>query len=186
MSVKYPVIPWLAMMTLGWGFGRHINDHAAGKTRITPARVMLLSAVIGLAVFVVARGFNSYGNMFLPRAGDDWQQWLHVSKYPPSLTYAALELGLMAFFLWVMMRLEPIIGVRETGPLLVLGQTAMFYYLVHRFVFDVLSVHFGLHGVGTLGTTYAVAIGMAAVLFPACLWYRRFKQENPTSLLRYL
>jgi len=27
------------------------------------------------------------------------QQWLHVSEYPPSLTYAALELGLLCVIL---------------------------------------------------------------------------------------
>ena len=37
MIVKYPVIPWLAMMMLGWVFGRHIVRFAAGKSRVQPA-----------------------------------------------------------------------------------------------------------------------------------------------------
>ena len=185
MSIKYPVLPWLAMMMLGWCFGRHMNKHAAGKTGLTPGRVMLIAGLAGLAVFAVARWHNGYGNMFLPRSNDTWQQWLHVSKYPPSLTYAALELGLMCLLVSAMMRAEPVIGVRENGLLLVFGQTAMFYYLVHRFVFDSASTYFGLHDVGTITTTYAVAIGMTALLYPACRWFRSLKAAHPDSFLKY-
>lgn len=185
MSIKYPVLPWLAMMMLGWCFGRHMNKHAAGKTGLTPGQVMLVAGLAGLAIFTVVRWFNSYGNMFLLRADNTWQQWLHVSKYPPSLTFAALELGLMCLFLAAMMRLEPVIGVRENGLLLVFGQTAMFYYLVHRFVFDVAATYFGLHDIGTIATTYVVALGMMAILYPACRYFRSAKAAHPQSMLRY-
>lgn len=185
-SIKYPVVPWLAMMALGWVFGRHMTEHASGKTQVTPGRVMLVAGLASLAVFAVVRGLNGYGNMFLLRADDSWQQWLHVSKYPPSLTYASLELGLMAVVLALMLKLEPVLGVRENGLLLVLGQTAMFYYLVHRFVFDATAHYGGLHGAGTISTTYAVGIGMIIVLYPLCRWYRSFKSAHPGSFLRYL
>ena len=185
-SIKYPVVPWLAIMALGWVFGRHMTEHASGKARTSPARVMLVAGLAALAVFAVVRGFNGYGNMFLIRTDDSWQQWLHVSKYPPSLTYAALELGLMALLLAMMLKLEPILGVRELGPLLVLGQTAMFYYLVHRFVFDATAHYFGLLGIGTISATYTVGIAALVVLYPLCRWYRSFKAAHPQSLLRYL
>jgi uncharacterized membrane protein len=184
-SIKYPVIPWLAMMALGWVFGRHMTEHASGKARATPAQVMLISGLVALAVFAVVRGLNGYGNMFLLRADDSWQQWLHVSKYPPSLTYATLELGLMALVLAVMLKLEPVVGVRENGLLLVLGQTAMFYYLVHRFVFDATANYGGLLGVGTLSATYLVGVAMIAILYPLCRWYRSFKAAHPGSFLKY-
>jgi len=185
-SIKYPVIPWLAIMALGWVFGRHMTEHASGKARVSPGSIMLVAGLAALAVFAVARGLDGYGNMFLHRADDSWQQWLHVSKYPPSLTYASLELGLMAVILAAMMKLEPIIGVRPNGPLLVLGQTAMFYYLVHRFVFDATAHYGGLLGVGTLSTTYIVGIIALVVLYPLCRWYRSFKAVHPESVLRYL
>jgi uncharacterized membrane protein len=185
-SIKYPIVPWLAMMALGWVFGRHMTEHASGKARLAPGQIMLVAGLASLAVFAVARGLNGYGNMFLYRADDSWQQWLHVSKYPPSLTYASLELGLMAVVLSVMLKLEPAIGVRQNGPFLVLGQTAMFYYLVHRFVFDASASYGGLLGVGTISATYTVGIVALVVLYPLCLWYRSFKAAHPKSLLRYL
>jgi len=183
--IKYPVLPWLAIMVLGWVFGRHMNNYAAGKTKISPASLMLASGIAALAIFVVVRGMNGYGNMLLPRADNSWQQWLHVSKYPPSITYVSLELGLMCVFMWVMMRLEPLIGVRENGPFLVFGQTAMFFYLIHRLVFEIPATYFGLRGTGTIATTYEATAVMLLVLYPACLWYRSFKAAHPQSILKY-
>jgi len=185
-SIKYPVVPWLAIMSLGWVFGRHMTRFTNGSARRTPAQVMFVAGLAALAVFAAARGLNGYGNMFLLRADDSWQQWLHVSKYPPSLTFASLELGLMALGLSAMLSLEPLIGVRKNGPLLVLGQTAMFYYLVHRFVFDATAFYGGLLGIGTISTTYIVGILMLVALYPLCRWYRGFKAAHPRSFLRYL
>jgi hypothetical protein len=123
--------------------------------------------------------------MFLPRADNSWEQWLHVSKYPPSLTYYTLELGLMGLFLWAMLKIEAVIGVRENSPLLVFGQTAMFFYLVHRLVFEVPATYFGERGAGTILTTYEVWIVLLVVIYPACRWYRSFKAAHSQSLLRY-
>jgi uncharacterized membrane protein len=184
--IKYPVIPWLAMMALGWAFGKHISRAAAGQTRFTTERVLAVGGIILLAVFVVVRWNAGYGDMFLHRADGSWQQWLHVSKYPPSLTYAALELGLLWVSLAALMRLEPKIGVRPNGVLLVFGQTAMFFYLVHRLAFEVPATYFGLRGAGDLSTTYVAAAVMLVVLYPACRWYRTVKAAHPTSVLKYL
>lgn len=185
LSVKYPVVPWLAMMMLGWAFGRYMNRYSGAHVSTSPARVMLISGIALLAIFFVVRNFNGYGNMFLLRGDDSALRWLHVSKYPPSVSYASLELGLMCLFLYVMMTLEPIIGVRENGLFLVLGQTAMFYYLVHRLVFDSLATYAGLREFGTITATYTIALGMVIVLYPACLWYRKVKAAHPDSVLKY-
>ena len=115
-----------------------------------------------------------------------WQQWLHVSKYPPSLTFYALELGLLFVCLWFLATIEPRIGVRPNGPFLVFGQTAMFFYLVHRLVLEVPATYFGLRGAGDLTTTYVVAFVLLLLLYPACRWYRTFKAAHPDSFLKYL
>ncbi len=129
LLIHYPFIPWLAMMMLGWAFGRHILQFNAGKTNIKPINILLVSGIVFMTVFVIVRACQGYGDMFLHRADNSWQQWLHVSKYPPSLTYYGLELGLLALCLALMMKIEPLIGVRPNGLLLVFGQTAMFFYL---------------------------------------------------------
>ena len=187
LAIKYPIVPWLAIMVLGWVFGRHMVRFDLGKTRVAPTTVLLIAGVCALAVFVALRMSPAgYGDMFLPRTSDSWQQWLHVSKYPPSLTYYLLELGLLALALTAMMKLEPLIGVRRNGPFLVFGQTAMFFYLAHRLVLEVPATYFGLRDTGDLTTTYVVAAAMLVWLYPACRWYRSLKAAHPTSFLRYL
>lgn len=186
LSIKYPILPWLAIMTLGWVFGRHLIRHAAGLSAVSGKKVLWWCGAVALAIFVIVRGINDYGNMFLPRADASWQQWLHVSKYPPSLTYAALELGILFLCLAYLRTIEPKIGVRENGPFLVFGQTAMFFYLVHRLAFEIPATYFGLRGVGGLGTTWAVGAVTLVLMYPACRWYRTFKAAHPNSILKYL
>jgi uncharacterized membrane protein len=187
LAIKYPIIPWLAIMVLGWVFGRHMVRFDIGKTTVKPTTVLLVGGLCAIALFIALRlSPAGYGDMFLPRTNDTWQQWLHVSKYPPSLTYYSLELGLLALALWVMIKLEPMIGVRQNGPLFVFGQTAMFFYLAHRLVLEVPATYFGLRDTGDLTTTYVVAAVMLVWLYPACRWYRAVKSAHPTSFLRFM
>lgn len=183
--IKYPAIPWLAMMMIGWAFGQHISRAAADQTRFSTRSVLLVGGLLLLATFAVVRAHAGYGDMFLHRVGNSWQQWLHVSKYPPSLSYTSLELGLTFVALAVMMWVEPRIGVRPNGPLLVFGQTAMFFYLAHRLLFEVPATYFGLRGVGDLSTTYLAWAAVLVALYPACRWYRVLKSTHPESALRY-
>lgn len=183
---KYSLFPWLTMMVLGWVFGRHMLQWDAGKTRLSPIRLLTIAGAVALVVFAVVRAQQGYGDMFLNRADDSWQQWLHVSKYPPSLTYYALELGILWLSLALLMKIEPIIGVRPNGVFLVFGQTAMFFYLVHRLVLEVPATYFGLRGAGDLSTTYIVAVILLVLLYPACLWFRALKAAHPNSFLKYI
>jgi uncharacterized membrane protein len=186
LLIHYPFIPWLAIMMLGWVFGRHIVEFNAGKTNIKPMKILLIAGVLSLILFVVVRYFQGYGDMFLHRADNSWQQWLHVSKYPPSLTYYSLELGLLALSLALLMWIEPFIGVRENGPILVFGQTAMFYYLLHRLVLEIPATYFGLRGFGDISTTYIIWALMLVPLYITCRWYRDVKKAHPDSFLKYL
>jgi uncharacterized membrane protein len=186
LSIKYPLFPWLAVMILGWVFGRHLIRHAAGLSTVSGKKVLWFSGVAALTIFAVVRGLNGYGNMFVFRADSSWQQWLHVSKYPPALAYCCLELGILFLCLALLRTIEPKIGVRENGVFYVFGQTAMFFYLAHRLAFETPATRFGLRGIGGLWTTYAVAFVALLLLYPACRWYRAFKKAHPTSFLRYV
>jgi uncharacterized membrane protein len=185
LMIHYPFIPWLAVMMLGWVFGRHILQFNAGKSSVSPGKVLLVAGSLALIIFVVVRAFQGYGDMFLHRADNSWQQWLHVSKYPPSLTYYSLELGLLALCLSLLMKIEPLIGVRPDGPFLLFGQTAMFFYLVHRLVLEIPATYFGLRGIGDISTTYIVWAVMLVPLYLACRWYRKVKTSHPDSVLKY-
>jgi len=183
---KYPILPWLAITILGWVFGRHLIRFAAGQSKVSGRNVLWICGTAGLLVFVVVRGINGYGNMFLYRADNSWQQWLHVSKYPPSLAYYSLELGILFLCLALLRTIEVRIGVRENGVFYVFGQTAMFFYLVHRLAFETPATYFGLRGFDGLAATYGVAAVMLVLLYPMCRWYRTVKAAHPRSILKYL
>lgn len=129
----------------GWVFDRHKLRDAAGATRVTGKAVLWISGVAGLVVFAVVRGFTGYGtNVPAPRRrAPSWQQWLVVSQYPPSLTFAALELRLLFSCLATLRVLEPRIGVRQNGVFYMFGQASMFFYLVHRLALEIPATYFG-------------------------------------------
>lgn len=178
--VSYPLLPWLAIMCLGWVFGRYLNDLKVPDNKLPqPITVLTISGIISLCVFAGVRWFNGYGNMMLTPEVGNWMDFLFVSKYPPSLSYTAQQVGLLCLILAGMIGLEKKIGVRANGILLVFGQTSMFFYLIHRVVLEGLAQWCGLRGFGGLGTTYIVSIVFLALLYPVCRWYRSYKKEHP-------
>lgn len=187
LVIMYPLLPWLAMMVLGWVFGRYLLLFREGKTTIDPVRLLLGLGFSALLAYFIIRYFNGYGNMLLYRDDNSWQQWLHVSKYPPSASFTFLELGLMSIILGIMMYVEPMIGVRQNGVLLVFGQTAMIFYLVHRIILTGSGTYGGLRDASDLQTSYIVSIIFLIILYPFCLWYRSFKSRHMDSIwLKYL
>lgn len=187
--VGYPVLPWLAMMVFGWVFGRWLlvrREAEDGESQA--ARLLIGTGVALLAVFLVMRGFNTFGNEHLYRLDGSLVQWLHVSKYPPSAAFTALELGLMCVILGGLFLLQRREGddVNLDNPVLVFGQTAFFFYVLHIFLYETSSRLLGLHMEAGLGTsTLAMVIGLV-VLYPVCRWYRGFKAAHAGTVLRYL
>jgi uncharacterized membrane protein len=187
MVIKYPLLPWLAMMVLGWVFGRYLLSYKDGSIKTGPVTLLLAAGMISLIAFVLVRYNNAYGNMFLYRDDNSWQQWLHVSKYPPSAAYTLLELGIMSIIMAIMIWAERLIGDRPNGVLLVFGQTAMIFYLVHRLILEGTATYGGLRHFTDLSTTYLITFFMLIMLYPFCLWYRGFKAKHVHSIwLRYL
>jgi uncharacterized membrane protein len=187
LKIVYPLFPWLAIMVLGWVFGQYLARYRSGaQVLLSPVRLLCGTGLILLGLFALVRGTNDYGNMFLLRQDGSLVQWLFVSKYPPSLSFMSLELGLMFLCLALFMVVENIVTVRKNGPLLVFGQTALFFYLVHRLVLEGIAHWFEYRGFGNLEETYITATVMLVALYPLCLWYRKAKQSHPQSLLRFI
>ncbi len=187
MVIMYPLLPWLAIMILGWVFGRYLLSYREGNASISPVRLLLSLGIVALISYFIIRYLNGYGNMLLYREDNSWQQWLHVSKYPPSASFIFLELGVMSIILGLMIFIEPIIGVRQNGVLLVFGQTSMIFYLVHRLFLTGSGTYGGLRDISDLNTAYIVTIIMLILLYPFCLWYRDFKARHRDSIwLKYL
>lgn len=185
--VMYPMTPWLAMMMLGWAFGQHLVARRRSGRGLAPAPLCALGGALSLAVFAAVRAWNGYGNMDLPRRDDSWVEWLHVSKYPPSLSYASLELGIMALCLAALFALQGRMErVSRWNPILVLGQTALFFYLIHIHLLGVGAAALGLIQHGSLRETWLGALAVVIALYPACLWYRGYKAAHPRGWPQYV
>jgi uncharacterized membrane protein len=189
-TVLYPALPWLAQLALGFAFGRHLLGCPPGREgRLRAARLLAGAGLAALVLFAAVRGLDGYGNMGLHRDDGSLVQWLHVSKYPPSLSFAALELGLMGLCLGGLLLLE---GRRARppwrgSPVLVFGQTALFFYVLHLPLLGAAAT-FLTGGIGRRGLpeAYAAAALALLALYPVCRLYRAWKSAHPRGLAQYL
>ncbi|KAB7727564.1 DUF1624 domain-containing protein [Rudanella paleaurantiibacter] len=200
--VGYPVVPWLGIMLVGYGLGPLFEKPLHERKR-TLARL----GVGALVLFVGLRLPNVYGD------GSPWSvqatplftvlSFINVSKYPPSLLYSLLMLGIALLLLaWAD-------GVSNTVSrvLTVYGAVPMFYYILHWYLVHLLLLgllvlqgfslsnlnpapfSFGRpKGSGVeLGWVYLVWAGVVIGLYPLCKWYGRYKAEHPEKgWLRYV
>ena len=167
----YPLIPWIAVMATGYGFGTILLHEPAQRQRWL-FRVGLNMVV----VFFLLRFSNLYG---------DAKQWssqstgfltllsmLDCTKYPPSLCYLLMTLGPAAMLLALLDRaVQPPYppaaggeGRREEGhlvrvlrPILVFGRVPLFYYLIHLPLIHGLAVAANLIRFGHANWLYGAA-----------------------------
>ena len=127
--VAYPALPWFGIMAVGFGVGGVFARPAAQRN------LMLLAGGLAmLAAFALLRGFNLYGDPSPWTAQADATRtvlsFLNVTKYPPSLLYTLVTLGLV-------LSLAPVLDL-VGGPfgrmLHVFGRTPLFTYLLHLYI----------------------------------------------------
>ncbi|MEZ6036490.1 MAG: heparan-alpha-glucosaminide N-acetyltransferase domain-containing protein [Planctomycetota bacterium] len=174
--VLYPILPWLAVMLLG-----HVVGQIAATRGIAP-RSWALAGVASLLVFAALRAIDRFGNMGLHRRDGSWLEWLHCSKYPPSLTFLSMELGLMALCIAAMMAWSrACVG----GPgavwraLVTLGRVPMFFYLLHLLLIGGIALSGLVPGHrGTWLVSWALAAVVVVVSLPLCAAYARYKRDR--------
>lgn len=177
MQVLYPLVPWFGLTGLGIVFAKKL---ACDRKSIL--RWSLWGGLTSLFLFGVVRALGSFGNFHSPQ--DSSVISFHsVTKYPPSLTFILLMLGLNGLILFFSMKFETSLE-RRAKPLLVFGQTALFFYITHLYLFAIIGFAFPT-GTG-YGLLWVIWAGGVAVLYPLCWWYRRFKgKKSSNSIWRF-
>ncbi|GAB2575688.1 DUF1624 domain-containing protein [Spirosoma areae] len=202
LLINYPVIPWLGIMLVGFACGQLM------ERPIEQRKPWLLRfGLVALGLFVLLRFVNLYGDP-APWTTQKTElftflSFINVTKYPPSLQYALLLLGIMFLIL------SAADGVNNalTRWLMVYGKVPMFYYILHWYLvhLSMLVMAFGQgyswadvpsgpmnfgrpDGAGvSLGWVYVVWAGLVLLLYPACKWYGRYKPSHPEiGWLRYV
>jgi len=215
LFVLFPLIPWCAVTLLGFSMGSLFEGNSASSRR-----TLLWTGAGSLVLFAVLRFTNIYGNPSAAIAHStpgDWHRmptvsktiilFFDVEKYPPSLQFLLMTLGVI-FILLAMA------GAGTWGwfgrVLETYGRVPLFYYILHLYVIHLAAILLGFlthqpvrwlfhggfflnyppdgappYGHG-LAVVCAMWIGVVVLLYFPCRWFARVKREHPDSLLKYL
>ena len=177
LRTSYPVLPWIGVIALGYLMGPWFARERAPEQR---QRWLFWAGAGALALFALLRFANEYGDspwQYQTTVLRTWLSIFNVTKYPPSLQFLLLTLGvgllLLRLYEW-----PPL--ARALRPLADIGAAPMFFYLLHLYVLKLLYLAcvalFGLnHGdyFGFDGIT-AVWLGAAALAVSLYLPVRAF------------
>jgi len=176
MFSLYPILPWLGVTMLGMGFGRWL---AQDRDQALSGMLSLgLSALFG---FVILRLIDGFGNI-LPPQTDDLIGFLNVVKYPPSITFVLMTLGLGLVITWGFWKLQQS-RPRSRRILIAYGSVPLFFYIVHLWLYALMGQLVDPGGTGLGPAFYAYWLLGLALLYPACRWYGRFKMSRPIGSL---
>lgn len=173
--VIYPVIPWLAGAAAGMWFGWWWREHPDVAER----RVWLVGAAL-VAVGLAVRAAGGWGNIRPPRDAG-WIEFLNNVKYPPSLVFWTLFVGVDLMLLGLLARM-PEGWKSDRSPLVVFGQTPLFFYIAHFYLLG-LCGYVLFDEAGSLEQAYLMWAVVLVALYPVCRWYRGFKAARPAESL---
>jgi hypothetical protein len=135
-------------------------------------------AAIGL--FIVLRLTGGFGNLRPATSGGDFLEFLYVVKYPPSLAFLCITLGVNALLLWLFSLLRNNRIFRHgLNPLLVFGRSALFFYLAHLYLYAWLGMQFAPRG----SAMYPWWLVGLAILYPLCWAWGKFKHSRSRNSL---
>jgi uncharacterized membrane protein len=199
VSLRYPLVPWVGVMALGFVAGPAVFSRDPQVSR----RLAWAGGLI-LFAFVALRRLNLYGDPSLRvEDGDPAMMvisFLNTTKYPPSLLYLLLTLGPGLVALAVFRRARgPLAGVFVT-----FGRVPFLFYVAHLYLVHSIAVAAGVaqgfpassmltyfrdlpkgYGFG-LPVVYLVWVGVVAVLYPLCRRYAELKARSRAWWLSYL
>jgi len=141
-------------------------------------RLALVGGLACLALFPLLRLLGGFGNLRLP-SGHTLIDFFSVVKYPPSLSFLLLSLGVDLVLLGLFSRATRILTT-VVRPLVTLGQAALYFFVAHWFIYSVIGGEFFPRPSG-LPATYLVWIVGLVLLYPICRAYEIFKHSMPIA-----
>jgi uncharacterized membrane protein len=205
--VRYPVMPWIGIMAMGYYFGTLYNSEYDSVKR---KKILLSTGLGAIALFIMLRSFNIYGDVAQWSAQKNklfsFLSFLNVSKYPPSFLYTLITLGPALIFL--SLAEKPLNSITE--KIAVFDRVLFFYYVIHLYLIHLFAIIGAiisgydwsamilsnrvnrtaeLKGYGfNLAIVYLVWMTLILLLYPCCKWFDQYKRNNQytKSWLTYL
>ena len=187
LRTSYPVLPWIGIICLGYACGPWFSQAYGAAAR---QRRLLGWAAGALGLFVLLRALNTYGDRpwsVGATGAETLMSFLNVTKYPPSLLFAALTLGIGLLLLLLLERKDG----RVAAWLAVLGSAPMFFYILHLYVLQIIARGLKAGGIEPrmdgVWPVWALTIVLTLVLYPAVRAFASFKERRrDLTWLKYL
>lgn len=201
--IGYPAIPWLGIMLVGFASGKLFE--LPGDKRKS---IFLKIGSGALLFFVLLRFINIYGDPSLwyyqKKALYTFLSFMNITKYPPSLLFCLITLGIM----FLILSFAEQVKNRFTDIVSVYGKVPLFYFLVHFYLIHLTLIALmffqGFHwsqldfasgtfgrpkgaesGVG-LRAIYLIWICVVLILYKPCLSFGKYKAEHKHWWLKYI
>jgi uncharacterized membrane protein len=206
LHILFTVFPWIGVMATGYAFGPVMKMEPERRRRIC------LSLGLGaIALFLVVRGINLYGDKVpwsvQPRGPVFTAlSFLDVRKYPASLSFLLMTLGPLLLVIPFFERLEG----KLADLLVVYGRVPFLYYVLHLPLIHVFALLLSLQRYGHLlpflfghhpmaaappppegygyglWVTYLITALVIALLYPICRWMAALKARRRDAWLSFL
>jgi uncharacterized membrane protein len=199
--VAYSIVPWVGVMLLGYTIGTWFVEEPQKRDTL-----LQRTGILALAFFFVLRFMNVYGDpspWSIQERGGMYTvlSFFKVSKYPPSLLFLLVTLGIACILLAYAERISS--SVKKI--LIPYGRVPFFYFVVHLALISVVSYAWTYFAFGTginlsfmspndwpvdyqpsLFRTYFVWFLIVAALYFPCVWYARYKAKSKVWWVSYL
>jgi uncharacterized membrane protein len=184
LRTSYPVLPWIGVIAWGYCIGPWFARSACVTVR---QRNLLLTGVAALTGFCALRLVNGYGEapwVTYESTAQSLMSFFNITKYPPSLLFLTLTLGLGLLLLRGFERAQQ---RKWISTLAVLGAAPMFFYLLHLYVLKVLYLSsvalFGLNqgnyfGFDSIWAVWLTAMLLATSLYRPVRWFAALKARR--------
>ncbi len=206
IDVFYPIIPWFSLMALGYVFGNLYLK----STALFRQKTLLWCGFCFILGFVFLRLGNFYGDPNNWEVGSDkvfsFLSFLNVTKYPPSLQYLLITvgIGLILLALFDKISIENKILYPSVHWLKVIGGVPMFFYIIHVPIINLSTRIYTYFSYGkiidfygdtaewpaeytpNLALTYLVWVVLIIVLYIPCKRYGELKRRSKNKILSYL
>ncbi|MDE5079040.1 MAG: heparan-alpha-glucosaminide N-acetyltransferase domain-containing protein, partial [Trichodesmium sp. St2_bin6] len=193
LFILYPLIPWIGVMAVGYAFGTLLEIEK--NRRLQLLRKISLSMIV---TFIIIRVINSYGDpnpwLIQSRFFYTLLSFLNCHKYPPSLLYLLITLGLAILLLYFLEKSE----IRYFKPLIILGQQPLFFYVIHFWLIHITAILFALSRYGItpftfsqlgiswkpkafgydLPIVYLIWLLMTVILYIICERFAKYKKKH--------
>jgi uncharacterized membrane protein len=203
LVVAYPPIPWLGIMLAGFACGKFFE-----WSDVMRKKLFLEIGLGALLLFVIVRFINIYGDSVpwsvQKNSVYTFLSFMNVTKYPPSLLFCLITLGIMFLMLALAEQAKGwFIKIAS-----VYGKVPLFYFLAHFIIihitmliilywqgFSSAQIDFASGTFGrpkdvtsglSLSAVYIIWIAVVVSLYKPCIWFSKYKAENSYWWLKYI